>query len=164
MCRGTWGQTEMPGPLCVERSLTTEFQAGGNEPPRERALSVTRGSCNKQVSGDGHWVSGGDAGRQRLGGERVVRQGQSPEEEAGAGGWGPHCSWAGAGQALVPEESAGGSRCGRGWCGHRSCSQGPSDVVPGHQDAVREGEEHVPHCCLCPPLKRTFLPQLEIVH
>lgn len=51
----------MPGPLCVERWLTTEFQAGGNEPPRERALSVTRGSCNKQVSGDGHWVSGGDA-------------------------------------------------------------------------------------------------------
>ena len=87
-------------------------------------------------------------GRQRLGGERVVRQGQSPEEEAGAGGGGPHCSWAEAGQALVPEESAGASAAVGG------AATGPA--------AVTEGEEHVPRHCLCPPLKRTFLPQ--IVH
>lgn len=92
---------------------------------------------------DTQWGVGGEAG-------------QSPEGEAGAGGPSLFMGWSWAGPDA--REPAGGSRCGRG-----SCGQGPLDVVPGHQDAVREGEERVPHRCLCPFPKGNFLPQLEIV-
>ena len=105
MCRGICGQTGMPGPPWAEHLLTAEFQAGGNEPPGNvhSANDCHEGLLQHTAKWGGTLGSGGDAGRQRLSGERVVRRGRAQTERLELGS--PHCSWAGAGQAQCPGAS-----------------------------------------------------------